>query len=140
VLVYQVDRWSYHERHQSSILSLAYIKKEEYMSLDVTLYYVNDSHEVEVFNRNITHNLNKMAMELGAYEYLWRPEEVNIDKASKLIPHLEKCLVELTSNPDKYKEFNPKNGWGTYEGLIVFIKEYLDACIEYPNALVSADR
>jgi len=110
------------------------------MSLDVSLYYVNDGHEVEVFSANITHNLNKMAMELGAYEHLWRPEEVNVENAKQLIPHVKEYLAELVSNPKKYKEFSPENGWGTYDGLVNFMRKYLDACIEYPNAIVKADR
>jgi len=110
------------------------------MSLDVSLYYVNDGHEVEVFSANITHNLNKMAMELGAYEHLWRPEDVNIEKAKQLAPHIDKYLTELVLDSNKYCKFNPENGWGIYGGLVKFMKEYLDACIKYPNAFVRADR
>lgn len=50
------------------------------MSLGVLLYVDVDTggetlHRVELFEANITHNLNKMAKEVGIYEYLWRPDE-----------------------------------------------------------------
>jgi len=110
------------------------------MSLDITLYYIIDGNNIEVYNRNITHNLNKMAMEAEVYEELWRPDEIDINKASELINPIAIALKDIKSNPDKYKKLNPENGWGTYEGFVKFVQEYLDACIKYPNAHIIADR
>ena len=93
-----------------------------------------------VFHWNITHNLNKMASEAGVYKYLWRPEEVNATKARQLIKPLDKGLKELLSKPEHYKQFNPPNGWGTYEGLVDFIEAYIAACQEWPDAKVKVWR
>ena len=82
----------------------------------------------EVFSANITHNLNTMAGEAGIYEYLWRPDEIKITKAKELIEPLRKGLHNLKSQPEKYKKFNPKNGWGSYDGLVKFVENYLNAC------------
>lgn len=106
------------------------------MSLDVTL---TDDGEF-VYSRNITHNLNVMADKVGLYEYLWRPERFNIKGARLLIKPLTKGLRKLKANPEKYKKFNPENGWGDYEGLVRFVGDYLDACSYYPNAEVSVSR
>jgi len=38
------------------------------------------------------------------------------------------------------KKHNPKNGWGDYEGLVRFVKEYLKACIDYPDAEIKVSR
>lgn len=92
------------------------------------------------FDYNITHNVNKMAMECGLYEVLWRPEESGWFKAKDLIPYIESGLAELKSNPKKYKVFNPSNGWGSYEGLVKFATNYLLACKEYPEADVEVSR
>jgi hypothetical protein len=35
-----------------------------------------------------------------------------------LIEPLKEGLHRLKSNPNKYKEFNPDNGWGDYEGWL----------------------
>lgn len=93
-----------------------------------------------VFNYNITHNLNTMADAAGIYEYLWSPEEVNIEFARDLIEPLRNGLHLLKLNPEEYKKHNPENGWGSYEGLVSFVEKYLDACYKYPDAKVSADR
>lgn len=93
-----------------------------------------------VFEYNITHNLGEMATAANIYMELWRPEEIGITKARDLINPLTDGLHRLKSNPDKYKEFNPKNGWGDYEGLVGFVSRYLDACYEYPEADVEVSR
>lgn len=93
-----------------------------------------------IYNGNITHNLNEMAKSAGIYEPLWRPEENGITKAEQLIEPLTNGLAELRANPDKYKAYNPENGWGDYNGLIRFVEEYLSMCQKHPNATVSVWR
>lgn len=93
-----------------------------------------------VYHRNITHNLGKMASEAGVYQAMWRPEEQGWTKASQLIEPLRAGLALLRSDPDRFKAFNPENGWGSYDGLVEFVESYLSACIEYPDADVSVWR
>lgn len=109
-----------------------------------------------VFEYNITHNLNKMAMECGLYEAMWRPYMLHPDfttevdeykfesshemKASDIEQKLSEGLTELENNPEKYKEFNPENGWGTYDGLVQFAKKYLEVVNDYPNAIIETSR
>jgi hypothetical protein len=123
----------------------------------------NSDYEVpteEIYSANITHNLGEMADEAGLYEALWRPyrlkEGYNVPEddyeverefesncviqAKEIIPILEKGLKELVSHPEKYKKFNPSNGWGSYESLIKFTKAYLLACIANPEAEIETDR
>lgn len=94
----------------------------------------------EVFDSNITHNLNKMADAAGIYEYLWRPDEINVVFAKELIDPLREGLHKLKSNPDLYKQYNPANGWGTYEQLVNFVQDYLDACYKYPDSKIEVCR
>lgn len=93
-----------------------------------------------VYTANITHNLGRMATEAGIYYELWRPEEIGLTKAEQLIPRLQQGLNKLNANPDTYRQYNPENGWGTYEGLVDFVRKYLAACEMYPNADVSVWR
>lgn len=99
-----------------------------------------ESETKTVYKDNITHNLGKMARMAGIYLCLWRPEELGIDTASFLIEGLERGLKKLKSNPDYFKSFNPKNGWGDYDGLVAFVENYLDACKKFPDAKIEVDR
>ena len=107
------------------------------MSLSITL---TESRPTEVFWHNITHNLNKMADAAGLYEVLWRPENLGFTKASQLIPLLTGGLAQLKASPEHYKTFNPPNGWGSYEGFVSFVGQYLEACKENPDADIEASR
>lgn len=93
-----------------------------------------------VFQRNITHNLGLMAEAAGVYKALWRPEEIDCTYAGQLIPILKEGLRKLKVDPIKYKAMNPHNGWGDYEGLMEFVKTYLNACREYPEATIKVSR
>lgn len=113
-----------------------------------------------IYTDNITHNLNTMADEAGLYEALWRPykllagynipendyeaeiefEDKNPVYAKDIINHLRIGLKNLVNNPEKYQKLNPENGWGSYEGLIEFTHNYLNACINNPDAQVTVSR
>lgn len=45
----------------------------------------DDSDTTEVFSRNITRNLTRMADAAGIYKHLWRPDEIKIDRAWQLV-------------------------------------------------------
>jgi len=88
---------------------------------------VQDNNETnKVYSANITHNLNTMASKAGIYDYLWQPNEIGITKAHQLIEPLEKGLLFLRDDPAFFKQFNPENGWGDYDGLVRFTQNYLE--------------
>jgi hypothetical protein len=111
---------------------------------EVTCYACGNTHKEntheEYFSANITHNLNRMAEAAGIYQHLWRPEEINITQAKELIEPLRKGLEELRANPSKYKKYDATNGWGTYNQFIPWVAQYLQACIDYPEAKVEVSR
>lgn len=94
----------------------------------------------EVYWRNITHNLTKMADAAGIYDAMWRPDEHGMTHARMLIEPLRDGLRKLRAEPERFKAFNPSNGWGNYDGLVSFVAEYLQACIDHPDAEVSVSR
>lgn len=107
------------------------------MSLDVDLMVTKPT---SVYSNNITHNLGKMAGavqvtdELTLYDILWRPEEHNLKFAKDIADLLHKGWAMLLADPMGYSEYNPENGWGSYEGLCRFVHDYRDACYEEPDA------
>ncbi len=112
---------------------------EQTMSLDVYLVST-DSDGDEVYSANITHNLNRMADAAGIHKALWRPDEVGYTHAAQLVEPLRTGLALLRERPAHFKTFNPSNGWGSYEGLVRFVEDYLRACEEYPASEVSVSR
>jgi len=90
----------------------------------------------EHYSANITHNLAPMAKEAGIYEILWQPNEHDSKFARRLIVPLTAGLQKLQEDPERFKKLNAANGWGTYENLVEFVKRYLQACKNYPDAEV----
>ncbi len=107
------------------------------MSLNV---YLMRTQPTEVFSRNITHNLNAMAEAAGIYKHLWRPDEIGITKASQLIEPLRIGLAKLEADPEGFAKYNASNGWGMYNHFVPWVREYLQACEQYPDADVSVSR
>ena len=111
------------------------------MSLDV---YLTEVKETEIYNDNCTHNLTRMANAADLYYPLWRPDDLFPDdlevRAAMLISRIEAGLTILKADPIYFKQFNPDNGWGDYEGLVEFTENYLQACKDNPEAIVRADR
>ena len=89
-----------------------------------------------LYTANITHNLAPMAVAAGIHKHLWRPDEIGIKCASELVAPLKEGLARLQSDPVTFRQHNPPNGWGTYEGLINFVAEYVAACEANPDATV----
>ena len=68
----------------------------------------------------------------------WLKQDNTIVK--ELIEPLRQGLHNLKIEPERYKKFNPENGWGSYDGLVKFVENYLNACYEYPDADVKVSR
>jgi len=92
------------------------------------------------YTANITHNLNSMAEAAGIYKELWRPDELGLTKAKELIAPLEAGFIKLVTKPENFTKYNPENGWGTYDGLVEFVKNYLVACQTYPESRIEVSR
>lgn len=93
-----------------------------------------------LYNANITHNLTRMAREAGLYNVVWRPEENGITKAGQLIEPLHAGIALLEADPARFKKLDAENGWGLYDNFLPWLKNYLRACIENPEADVSVSR
>ena len=113
------------------------------MSLDV---YLTKVMPTEVYSSNITHNLGKMANQVllsnghTLYEVLWRPDERGWKFAKDISEMLDEGFNILISEPEKFKKFNPENGWGDYAGLCNFVYNYRNACCEKPDAEIAVSR
>jgi len=116
------------------------------MSLDVDLMVTQPS---SVYSGNITHNLGKMAEQVkvsymagtvSLYTILWRPEELQFTKAREIADLLDEAWNILLADPTHFMQWDPPNGWGSYEGLCNFVYEYRNACWDNPDAELRVSR
>lgn len=121
-----------------------YLESPDNHTVECVCVHCGHTHTYEerdtLYEANITHNLNHMAEVAGFYRELWRPEECGIVLAGQLVEPLLHGIKRLKSNPDHYRPYSAKNGWGTYEQFIPWLEELLAACEEYSEALVRVSR
>ncbi|MEN6532194.1 MAG: hypothetical protein ABFD89_00930 [Bryobacteraceae bacterium] len=92
------------------------------------------------FEANVTHNLNSMAELAGLYGPIWQPDENGIETAADLIGPLEGGIAEMKANPERFRELNPENGWGSYDDFVPWLERLLEACREHFGAKVRSCR
>ena len=114
------------------------------MSLDVDLMITKPT---SVYGGNITHNLGKMAGEvklsngMTLYDVLWRPDEQEgLGFARNISELLNEGWNILLSDPEHFRQWDPENGWGSYEGLVDFVYKYRNACWDNPDAELRVSR
>lgn len=107
------------------------------MSLDVSLIAVRPTC---VYDRNITHNLSRMADEAGIYRHVWRPDKAGVNTAGDLIEVLRSGIALMESDPQRFRKFDDPGGWGTYDQFLPWVRDYLSACEENPDATVRVSR
>ena len=109
--------------------------------MGLNIYFLDeDGSDVEIESHlQITHNLNTIVSELGLlanqpyYEIIWRPDElfdlkngeVPVALVYKILPTLIRDLIKFE---DRLTDYLPSNGWGTFDGLIRFLCDYLKEC------------
>lgn len=74
-----------------------------------------EDHYVEVgeCEANITYNLGIMIRKATGLE--WK-NEANNGLCKDIMPKIYNGLAELINHPNKYKQYEAENGWGTVEG------------------------
>lgn len=107
--------------------------------MSLNYYLVCPSCGSAVFERNVTHNLSRMAVAAGVYDEIWGADESPHELvADELVPKLASALADLQARHDYYSQFNPPNGWGSYDVFVEFVQALLNACREHPMAKVRA--
>jgi hypothetical protein len=108
------------------------------MSLDIYLNIEVDTggdspRTIEIFSRNITHNVAPMWRKAGVWRALYESEGM---LAGDLVECLEKGVTDMAVHRDEYEMLNPANGWGDYQGALDFLTEFTAECRSNPKAIV----
>jgi hypothetical protein len=87
------------------------------VSVDI---YVTATKRTLVANVGITYNLGPMLRAAGMdWEDFKRLEPADLTR------RIAATIAELESRPERYRTFNPANGWGSYEVLIKSLGQVL---------------
>lgn len=83
-------------------------------------------------NANATWNVREMIVKSTGLE--WKNEQNN-GLCKDVIPHIANGYKELAKYPEKYKQYEAENGWGTVQGCKKFfsqiIQDWKTFCEDY---------
>ena len=81
---------------------------------------------------NYTYNASPMWYEI----YPDDEGMVQIDgmKGRHAAPKIAHAISEMISKKKIMKKLEPDNGWGSYDGFLLFLNKVLEACEEFPNS------
>ena len=46
----------------------------------------------------------------------------------------------MKEDPDRFRKFDAKNGWGVYDDFMPWVEDLLNACVVFPQASVHSCR
>jgi len=84
----------------------------------------------EVFSQNITYNVGTMLRRAGLY-----PRILNGMTVAETQPVLKNAVILMSENPEYFRQFNAKNGWGTFETTFVAVDNIYKALIDADDSL-----
>lgn len=108
------------------------------MSLDIDFKWLDED-----ASYNITHNLSSMAEAAGLHAVMWMglvlrgDAIVKVERAADMIPALAAGIATLASDPARFRQEEPANRWGSYEGLLRTAVAVLHRCVMWPDATVT---
>lgn len=60
--------------------------------------------------------------------------------AGDVLPLLRAAVVHMEDHPAEYRELNPANGYGHYEGALNYLRRTAQLCAAHPKATLSWSR
>ena len=86
--------------------------------------------------RNYTSNVSRMWSDAIGIDYSLADLIRDNPRPSDLLPYLERGVEAMKADPEKYRAWNPENGWGDYEGALAYLEWMAQGCRDYPGAVV----
>lgn len=109
-----------------------------------------DGSSVEIeSNLKITHNLNKILLELDKinggetcyYEVIWRPDELFACENGEVLvkdvlKHIPNIISDLVFYQTRLEQHLPENGYGDLRWLYSFLCDYLKECLLHQDKYI----
>ena len=102
------------------------------MSLDIS---ITAKRETEIYEGNVTYNLADMYYKCIDKEKGFKKlDGMNCKEA---LPIINNAIQDMLNKADEYGKINPKNGWGSYDGLLKTLQEMRNCCENNPDGTIN---
>lgn len=82
---------------------------------------------------NYTYNTSPMLYAVGIdwHELTGKP-------ISEALPVLDAGIASLEAEPERFTAMNPPNGWGSYDSLLMVLRQIRDEFAKHPKAVLGS--
>ena len=89
---------------------------------------------------NLTYNLSPMLRAAGfpGWSEVVGNDLDPLPTGKRVAEVMAEVVSELRADPDKYRELNPPNGWGDYDGAVKTLSDCVAVLREHPGAVVTS--
>ena len=107
--------------------------KQHFPDCDESQFQLYETEDENLWEGNVTHNLTEMAEHIivGEYDFyrlLWHPNDNGFLAATKEYRELiYQGISYMLSHRKELEQYNPENGWGSYDSLLSFVQSYAEA-------------
>ena len=94
------------------------------------------SYDVEIIapRCHASHNHNHTSNMAGAWDAAGAPlREWDRKPVAEILPALRSAIAELTKHPDRYRKYEPDNGWGTVRSAREFLQDIEYDCARHED-------
>ena len=63
-----------------------------------------------------------------------------VSTAGELIEPVGRGIIAMRRDPERYRQMEPSNGWGDYNGALAYLEWIAKTASEHPNVEVSVSR
>lgn len=92
-----------------------------------------NEHWIEVVDG---HTYNLAPMWRKALPFINSTRDLDGRKCGDILPELDSGLLDAVRNSAEYRELNPSNGWGDYEGFWEIFTKFVSLCHKYPSGVI----
>ena len=92
-----------------------------------------NEHWIEVVDG---HTYNLAPMWCKALPFLDSSSDLDRRRCEDILDALDAGLLDATKNASAYRELNPANGWGDYEGFYRIFVRFVQLCNQHPSGIV----
>lgn len=102
------------------------------MSWDIDLVIDTGGKELGIVSTigNMTSNVNKMYCK--AFDNEDGLDTLNDMQCSEAIKRVSIAIIHMIKYKDELMLMNPKNGWGNYDGALLYLCDLFEGCIKNP--------
>ena len=81
---------------------------------------------------NYTHNVGRMLSVAAGIDASWY-RMLNGMTGAEGAEFIDRTIKALEAEPERFEAMNPKNGWGSYDGILTVLRKMRDAVPEWPT-------